>query len=194
MKLSTTFFQRTFVSCIFIRNTFISSLILSSLLMITSLAHAAKDQLTLQLNYLKNFQINTATMLSSGLPNQQHFEILKNNGVTKVIDLIPGDRTKEAQLMKAMKLTYHNIAVEWNNPTVENFDDYISYMKQLPNDNSKVLTHCKLNWRGAVFTYLYRVTQLNEDENIARQDMEKIWQPNEIWQAFITKVKAAHTN
>ena len=150
---------------------------------------AEQDPINSELEDLKNFQINTPTMLSAGLPKKKHFQILKNMGVTKVIDLIPGDRTEEAKLMQSMNLTYHNIAVDWENPTLENFKDYVAFMKQ-PNDSkSKILTHCKLNWRGATFTYLYRITQLDESEKTAIKDMHAIWHPNETWQRFIKNVK-----
>ncbi|GAA0852660.1 protein tyrosine phosphatase family protein [Aliiglaciecola litoralis] len=141
---------------------------------------------------LKNYQVNTARMVSSGLPNRQHFETLKSQGVTHVIDLIPGDRADEIAMMEALGLGYHNVQVDWENPTLANFDDYVLSMQQSLSKDGKTLTHCRLNWRGAVFTYLYRVTQLNESEQSARQDMLAIWQPNETWQAFIDQVKAKY--
>lgn len=136
---------------------------------------------------LKNFQVNTPNMLSSGLPNKTQFEILKNRGVTKVIDLIPGDRSEEQELTKALDLAYFNIQVEWQNPTLENFKQYVSAMQQTRNQG-KTLTHCKLNWRGATFTYLYRVTQLGHSQKEAKKDMLAIWQPNDTWQRFIDDV------
>ncbi|MFT4731098.1 MAG: hypothetical protein ACI89W_000101 [Gammaproteobacteria bacterium] len=141
------------------------------------------------LENLKNFQINTPTMVSAGLPNQAQFEALKANGVFNVIDLIPGDRSEESKLMRSLALQYQNIAVEWDNPTLENFDEYVIAMQQFQKDGGVTLTHCKLNWRGAVFTYLYRVTQLNEPEAAAKKDLDATWQPNETWQHFIEDVK-----
>ena len=85
-------------------------------------------------------------------------------------------------------MDYHNIQVEWENPTVANFVDYVAFMES-PSQQGVTLTHCKLNWRGAVFTYLYRVIRLQEDEAVAREDMLAIWQPNKTWQQFINKVK-----
>lgn len=85
-------------------------------------------------------------------------------------------------------MDYHNIQVEWENPTVANFIDYVAFMESTPRPGV-TLTHCKLNWRGAVFTYLYRVIRLQEDEAVAREDMLAIWQPNETWQHFIERVK-----
>ena len=142
------------------------------------------------LSDLKNYQVNSANMVSSGEPTKQHFESLKAMGVAHVIDLIPGDRSDQVQLMKVLNLNYYNIPVEWKNPTVDNFNDYALMMKKFSLNDGKILTHCRLNWRGAVFTYLYRVIHLNEKEEIAKADLLAIWEPNDVWQAFIDKVKA----
>ena len=140
------------------------------------------------LSSLKNYQVNTPQMMSSGLPDVAHFETFKSLGVTRVIDLIPGDRDEEQTLVSDLGMDYHNIQVEWENPTVANFVDYVAFMES-PAQQGVTLTHCKLNWRGAVFTYLYRVIRLQEDEAVAREDMLAIWQPNETWQHFIERVK-----
>lgn len=155
-------------------------------------SNASESVLNSPLSDLKNYHIDTPNMVSSGMPNQGHFETLKNMGVTKVIDLLPGDRKEESSLMKELNLTYYNIQVEWGNPTLENFREYILTMKQFNKSEGITLTHCRLNWRGAVFTYLYRVTQLKESAERAKQDMLAIWVPNEIWQGFIDKVISKH--
>jgi len=141
---------------------------------------------------LKNYHVDTPEMVSSGLPNRVHFEKLKAIGVSNIIDLIPGDRSEEIALMDKLNLNYHNIQVEWGNPTIKNFREYIFTMKQFSKSEGITLTHCRLNWRGAVFTYLYRVTQLKESEEMAKQDMLTIWTPNDTWQAFINKVLAQY--
>lgn len=141
---------------------------------------------------LKNYQVNTPKMVSSGLPTQQHFEALKTMGVTTVIDLIPGDRADEIKLMAKLGLPYHNISVDWDKPTVENFEEYVILMNQSLSSEGITLTHCRLNWRGAVFTYLYRTTQLDEPEESAQKDLDAIWQANDVWLAFIDKVKTKY--
>lgn len=137
---------------------------------------------------LKNYQVNNAKMVSAGLPNKHHFETLKTMGVTHVVDLIPDDRTEQIALMKKLNLKYHNIAVEWENPTLDNFKDYVATMQKNNHTPGITLTHCRLNWRGAVFTYLYQVTQLGVSEATAKEDMLAIWKPNKKWQHFIEKV------
>jgi len=151
-------------------------------------AHASQKPTDTDLPDLKNYQVNTPQMISAGLPTEAHFRTFKSMGVTHVIDLIPGDRSEESQLMEALQLSYSNIAVEWQNPTLKNFRDYVAAMQQSSSSQGITLTHCRLNWRGAVFTYLYRVTQLNEQEELARKDMLAIWEPNDTWQAFIDQV------
>lgn len=160
-------------------------ILVSIIYIFTNAGHANESSLA----DLENYQMNTQKMVSSGLPTQQHFEQLKSFGVAHVIDLIPGDRTEEASLMKTLTLNYHNIQVEWKNPTIENFNEYALKMNEFNQQDGKILTHCRLNWRGAVFTYLYRVIHLNENDEIAKADMLKIWQPDETWQKFINEVK-----
>ena len=93
-------------------------------------ASAFKNNGDSVLSDLKNYHINTPTMVSAGLPSRAHFEALKVNGVQNVVDLIPGDRSDEAKLMKTLDLRYYNIAVEWQNPTVENYADYVIAMRE----------------------------------------------------------------
>ncbi|MBQ4830862.1 protein tyrosine phosphatase family protein [Alteromonas sp. MMG017] len=140
------------------------------------------------LDSLTNYQVNNDHMVSSGLPSAAHLQLLKDEGVNRVIDLIPGDRLQEQQVVQGLSLNYHNVQVEWENPTLANFNDYVGYMALGSSNGDKVLTHCKLNWRGAVFTYLYSITVLGVSELSAKQDLLAIWQPNQTWFAFMNTV------
>lgn len=165
----------------------INALVASYCLLVASLAHAAPPD---ALATLTNYQVNSDSMLSSGQPEAEHFNALKTLGVRHVVDLIPGDRSAEQALVEDLGLSYTHIPVDWEAPTIEDFKRYVSAMQSNSQPGSKTLTHCKLNWRGATFTYLYRVVILNENEQIAREDMLKIWSPNDTWQAFINTVKS----
>jgi protein tyrosine phosphatase (PTP) superfamily phosphohydrolase (DUF442 family) len=164
----------------------LSYYILVIALVISNYAHSVESSLA----DLENYQVNTNKMVSSGLPTLKHFEKLKEIGVTHVIDLIPGDRNDEVTMLKTLGLNYHNIQVAWKNPTVDNFNEYALKMNEFSKEEGKILTHCRLNWRGAFFTYLYRVSHLKENEAVAKADLLEIWQPDENWQNFINEVKA----
>ncbi len=163
----------------------------SFLLLLLSTMTVKAEPLASELSDLKNLQVH-GNLFSSGLPDEAEFVALKKMGVTQVIDLIPGDRSDEQALVKTLGLKYNNIAVDWENPTLANFESYVKLMGQTA-ENEKVLTHCKLNWRGATFTYLYRVTQLNVSEPQAKKAMLEIWQPNATWQAFIDNAMAKYS-
>ena len=146
------------------------------------------SELKNDLGDLKNYQINSDRMVSAGQPNKKHFRLLKESGVRHVVDLIPGDRSQEQQLMQSLNLNYQNIPVDWHNPSLDDFDTYVAFMNSSMSQDGKVLTHCKLNWRGAVFTYLYRVIELGDSEESAKKDMLAIWKPEGVWVSFIEEV------
>jgi hypothetical protein len=145
------------------------------------------------LSSLTNLQLNNNFMISSGLPAKAHLALLKEDGVGYVVDLIPGDRSQEIMNTAELGLNYFNVPVEWEKPVLSDFLNYSAFMQRVNKESEKVLTHCKLNWRGASFTYLYRVSVLGEDENMAKKDLLAIWQPNPTWYAFMEGV-IAHYN
>ena len=67
-----------------------------------SYLNASESSLDAPLSDLKNYHVDTPNMASSGMPNQGHFETLKAMGVTKLIDLLPGDRTEQASLINEL--------------------------------------------------------------------------------------------
>jgi len=140
------------------------------------------------LTTLTNYQQNAPFMYSSGLPDASHLSLLKEKGLTHVIDLIPGDRASEILTTSELGLDYFNVPVDWEGPTLANFLNYAAFMQNVDVNEDKVLTHCKLNWRGAAFTYLYRINVLGENEQNAKKDLMAIWHPNPTWYAFMNEV------
>ena len=155
--------------------------------------NAEQDATADTLANLTNLQRNNAYLLSSGLPSAKQLKALKEEGVTHVVDLIPGNRVDEILATAQLNLEYFNVPVDWEAPTLANFLNYAAFMKRVDATDEQVLTHCKLNWRGASFTYLYRVAVLGESEEKAKQDLMAIWHPNPTWHAFMSEV-VAHYN
>lgn len=163
----------------------------SSLVLAHGDAHEHEKPQGQTLQTLENLRTDSPSMMSSGLPSEKQFELLKDKGVHTVIDLIPGDRNSEKDIVTELGMAYHNIPVDWENPTVENFAEYVEVMDAAQQQKEGiVLTHCRKNWRGAVFTYLYQVTQLEVPEAQAKEALEATWQPNKTWQKFIKRTKA----
>jgi len=87
-------------------------------------------------------------------------------------------------------MTYHPIPVVWGAPTLQNLADFFAAMQA--NAGRRVFVHCALNMRVSCFVFLYRVLQQGEPQSIARADLERIWQPNGIWQAFLRQAGQAY--
>ena len=141
----------------------------------------------LTLTDIKNYKPLSEQFSSAGMPVAGDFQTLKNNGFQHIINLIPGDFSEEKAQLASLQMTFDQIAVDWNNPTLENFAEFTGLMKQYQGD--KVLVHCKLNYRASVFAYLYEVRELANDPHVAEKKMLSIWQPNDTWSAFIKRVE-----
>ncbi|NQZ24012.1 MAG: protein tyrosine phosphatase family protein [Colwellia sp.] len=137
---------------------------------------------------IKNFSLLSSTLASSGMPNPSEFQLVKQNGYLHVINLIPGDFSIENKEITALKMSFDQIAVDWSEPTLADFQQFVRLMKAYKQD--KVLVHCRLNYRASAFAYLYQTTQLGVHEATAQSQMQAIWQPNDIWLEFINDVQA----
>ena len=89
-----------------------------------------------------------------------------------------------------VNIAYVQIPVEWNNPQPEQFAQFVGVLNIFA--GRKVWVHCAKNMRVSAFIYLYRKLMLGETENEASFPMDKIWSPNQRWQAFIEQVSVLH--
>lgn len=128
---------------------------------------------------------------SSGQLSETDIASLPAHGVQLVINLalptssnaLPG----EAELVTKQGITYVHIPVEWENPRVEQFAQFVGVLQAFP--NQKVWVHCAKNMRVSAFIYLYRKLVRGEAEEEANFPMRVVWSPNEIWQSFIKQVE-----
>ena len=139
------------------------------------------------LSTIKNFHSYSVNFSSSGMPTNEQWPLVKSGGYQHIINLIPGDFSSEELKISSLGMTFNQIAVVWDKPTLKNFQDFIDVMSSYPKQN-KVLLHCQLNYRASTFAYLYRVTQLRTNPKIAKEEMLKVWQPVDTWQYFINSV------
>jgi len=148
--------------------------------------NASASKLDDSLAKITNFHFVSKQLASSGLLDLDNYKHIKQYGFKHVINLIPGDQTVERKTVESLGLSYQQIPVDWSEPTLQDFEDFVQLMKSYEGD--KIYVHCEANYRASTFVYLYRVTQLGISPEIAKKDLLKIWQPNETWQGFIEKV------
>jgi protein tyrosine phosphatase (PTP) superfamily phosphohydrolase (DUF442 family) len=136
-----------------------------------------------------NYLVINETITTSGQPSESQFSLIRDAGYTSVINLTPHNADNalknEDELVKNLSLNYINIPVDFKNPTN---DDFIKFVESMKNSSKeKTWVHCAANMRVSAFIYKYRHEVLNEDNDLAKQDLEKIWQPYGIWKDFLFK-------
>jgi protein tyrosine phosphatase (PTP) superfamily phosphohydrolase (DUF442 family) len=147
-----------------------------------------QNKLTSIYNYL---QINS-DLATSGQPAAHQFNSIKAAGYSKIINLAPPSAENsvndEANILAKIGIDYVNIAVDFNNPTDQDFQHFVSHIQS--HKDKKIWVHCAANLRVSCFIFKYRTAILGQDKLLAEADLKKIWQPNKVWTHFIDKPAA----
>lgn len=164
-----------------------------------------------------NFVQLSDQIATAGQPTIVQYPAIANAGYKTVINLALKESTNalpnEEVIAANLGLEYIHIPVLWEAPTLENFQEFANVINA--HSDQKIFVHCAANKRVSAFMYLYR--QLDDslvaestvsesaaaaptrterlsqrvDEETAKVDLEKIWQPNQIWQNFIDRVASS---
>ena len=124
---------------------------------------------------------------TSGQPSEDELAALARLGVEYVINLglHTHDRAlpDEAKTVAALGMTYIHIPVAFDAPTEDDFSGFCDAMSSTAGEHVHV--HCIVNARVSAFMYRYRRDVLGIDEQVARREMEGVWQPGGVWARFI---------
>lgn len=153
-----------------------SSLIPGLMVGIVSLG-ASAETLEVGLMELVNYYEYSPQLLTSGQPARDQFPAIKAADVDAIINLAPvTDPTAlsdEGEIVRALGLGYTHIPVDWENPTREDYAQFLSAMRQ--NAGKRVLVHCYAGSRASAFVYLYRVQEQGVPSQAARKVMIDLW-------------------
>jgi len=131
---------------------------------------------------------------TSGQPPRQILEKFSEKSYSLVINLAPpqspGSVADEGGLVASAGVRYVNIPVDWNAPTIKDFDFFSNVLGGPGAD--KVLVHCQVNMRASLFTFLYRVVHEKTDPELAHEKLSAVWVPHDQWQEFAQKVLDKH--
>ena len=144
-----------------------------------------------KLEDIYNFIQISETIATAGQPTVEQFAAIQAAGYPTIVNLALPTSTNaipnEQAIVEALGVDYVHIPVIWEEPTFEDLDRFFEVLEQ--NANQKVFVHCAMNMRVSAFIYLYQTIHQQVAEEVAKQTMEQIWQPNEVWQAFIESAK-----
>jgi protein tyrosine phosphatase (PTP) superfamily phosphohydrolase (DUF442 family) len=132
------------------------------------------------------------TIATAGQPTVEQFPAIQAAGYQVVINLALSASVNaipdEAAIVQGLGMAYIHIPVLWDQPTVENFQQFAEQLQAHRDD--QVFVHCAANMRVSAFMYLYRRLYEGLDATAAAEDLHKIWMPNETWQSFMQCIEA----
>jgi protein tyrosine phosphatase (PTP) superfamily phosphohydrolase (DUF442 family) len=124
---------------------------------------------------------------TSGQPSAAELAELASAGVRRIINLAPHTNSRaipdEPEIVARLGMRYTNIPVDFQRPTETDFERFCTAMAS----TERIHIHCGANYRVSAFLFRYRRDVLGADPVIARADMERIWQPDTIWERFLAK-------
>ena len=168
----------------------IFSLVLAVLLGSNSHFCSADDDLSTIINYHEY----SPRFSSSGQPTAAQLKAVSEAGFKRVVYLAFSDNhtaiDAEDRVVKKLGMDYVHIPVDFDNPTLEDFEDFAAVMKR--DESKRTLLHCQINLRASTFSFLYRVIYGGVPMAQAKQDLDAIWVPDEVWYKFIVTVLQQH--
>jgi protein tyrosine phosphatase (PTP) superfamily phosphohydrolase (DUF442 family) len=163
------------------RRTFVSWV---AMLLLPALAAAQDDAIAV------NTVTIDASLSTAGQPDAAMLGTLAERGYELVVNLAPpqarGAVHEESRLLGESGISYINIPVDWERPTMADFDLFSAVMSGAA--GRKILVHCQMNMRASVFTFLYRVVHGGIAPRKAYEAVRAVWQPNAQWAEFGTLV------
>ena len=141
-----------------------------------------------------NYREYSPVFSSSGQPSAEQVETLAEAGFARVIYLaFSDDQTaidREDRVVKKQGMDYVHIPVDFDNPTLADFEDFAAVMNRDP--NHRTLLHCQINLRASTFSFLYRVIYVGVPMLEAKNDLDGVWRPDRVWYLFLVDVLKAH--
>jgi protein tyrosine phosphatase (PTP) superfamily phosphohydrolase (DUF442 family) len=148
------------------------------------------------LEEIQDFLEITPDLLTAGQPFEEQLHLIQTEGCEVVINLAsevsPDYIYDERARVRSLGMDYIGIPVEWSAPQEKDLTAYFCALEN--NRGRKIFAHCARNMRVSAFTFLYRVLVLGQEEKVCRANLNQIWQPNEIWEQFITASLSSFRN
>jgi protein tyrosine phosphatase (PTP) superfamily phosphohydrolase (DUF442 family) len=145
-----------------------------------------------QLSDIYNFLTISDDLGTAGQPTAEQLAAVKEAGYDVVINLAlgttPRDLPNEADLVARHGMDYIHIPVVFDKPTEADLERFFAAMDE--NRDKKCFVHCIANMRVSAFVFLYRVLRQGVAPDEARAMMNRLWQPNAVWQKFIDETLA----
>jgi len=137
-----------------------------------------------------NYREYSASLSSSGQPTEAQLESVAGAGFERVVFLAFSDHheslANEDRVVKRLGMEYAHIPVDWDAPQSGDFYMFAGLMNREP--GKRTLVHCQVNFRASTFSFLYRVLYQDVPVDVAKDDLNSVWVPNNTWRKLIFDV------
>lgn len=129
---------------------------------------------------------------SSGVVGANRLKGLAAEGYETVINLLPNNNehavASEQQTVETQGLNYVYIPVDWNSPSLDNYQQFTAAMQEI--SDQKIHIHCAANWRVSGFYGAYALSQNVWTVEQAKIHIQGLWQPSDYpqWQGLLAKL------
>jgi len=141
------------------------------------------------MDQILNFVQLTEKIGTAGQPTPEQFADIAAAGYAAVVNLAVPDShnavANEGSLVTATGMTYVNIPVKWDAPTLADLRRFIRTMRVF--EGERVFVHCAMNMRVSAFMYHYLTVERGLPPDQARSPILAKWEPkmDEVWKGFL---------
>jgi protein tyrosine phosphatase (PTP) superfamily phosphohydrolase (DUF442 family) len=143
---------------------------------------------------IENYREYSPLFSSSGQPSAKQLKTVADEGFKRVIYIAFSDNKTaieaEDRVVKSLGMDYVHIPVDWDHPTLEDFEDVAAVLSR--DKTTRTLLHCQVNFRASTFSFLYRVIYAGVPMAEAKSDLDAIWQADKVWYQFVVEVLKQH--
>lgn len=136
-----------------------------------------------------NYLPISESIVTSGQPTEAQFQLVKEAGFRRVINLAPHHAENalrdERATLRSLGIDYVHIPVDWRAPTEQDFARFCEAMEQA--GPAPVWVHCAANMRVSAFVFRYRRDVLHQDPAQPTRDLHRIWEPFGVWKDFVSR-------
>lgn len=132
-------------------------------------------------------------LATGGQPSEAQLAALAAAGFEQIINLARHDDPRyslpnEAATVALLGMDYVHIPVQFAAPLPSDLERFFAAMDGAA--ARKLFVHCAHNKRVPVFVALYRIARQGWQPDAALAAMREVWQPDEVWSAFIAQALA----
>jgi protein tyrosine phosphatase (PTP) superfamily phosphohydrolase (DUF442 family) len=145
-----------------------------------------------ELNGISNLVDVEGMFVTAGQPSEEHLHEIVAHGFDVVVNLGLLDPRycllDEAASVATLGMSYHHIPVNFQHPTIADFDRFRDVMNGLR--GQAVFVHCAMNYRVSCFAALFGEAELGWSRAQADAYIGRVWEPNGTWSRFLASVRS----